>query len=62
MENMIRVYFVSDCCGVETNSDVCVCSRCGEHCEVVVDDSLHAEMVRDYMLGLDDGEWLDILE
>lgn len=45
-------FFVSDCCGVETNPDYSVCSRCGEHCEVLTDDSL----VSDYIPGFDDGE------
>lgn len=51
MEKMI--FYVSDCCGVESDSDICVCSRCGEHCEIVSDDSLD----RDYIPGYDDGEW-----
>jgi hypothetical protein len=60
------VFFVSDCCYVESNPDHCVCSRCGEHCEIVVDDSLHAEMMKDfvesdYIPGYDDGEWDPIM-
>lgn len=43
------VFFVSDCCWVESNPDVCICSRCGEHCEII-EDGL------DYVPGLDDGE------
>jgi hypothetical protein len=46
------IFYVSDCCGVESDSDICVCSRCGEHCEIVTDDSL----VSDYIPGYDDGE------
>jgi hypothetical protein len=61
-----KVFLVSDCCYVESNPDHCVCSRCGEHCEVVVDDSLHAEMMNDfvesdYIPGYDDGEWDPIM-
>ena len=47
------VFYVSDCCNVESNKDYGICSSCGEHCEIVTDDSL--EM--DYNPGLDDGEW-----
>ena len=47
------VFYVSDCCNVESNKDYEICSSCGEHCEIVTDDSL--EM--DYIPGLDDGEW-----
>jgi hypothetical protein len=50
MEKMI--FYVSDCCGVESNQDYQVCSCCGEHCEIVTDDSLD----RDYIPGYDDGE------
>lgn len=46
------VFYVSDCCYVESNPDYCVCSRCGEHCEIVVDDSMES----DYIPGYDDGE------
>jgi hypothetical protein len=31
---------VSDCCGAWTDSDYEICSRCGEHCEAVADDSV----------------------
>jgi hypothetical protein len=51
MEN--QVYYLSDCCGVESDKDIQMCSRCGEHCEIVIDDSL----VEDYITGYDDGEW-----
>lgn len=44
---------VSDCCGVESDIDHEVCSRCGEHCEIITDDSC------DYIPGLDDGEAWD---
>lgn len=47
------IFYVSDCCGVESNQDYQVCSSCGEHCEIVTDDSLD----RDYIPGYDDGEW-----
>jgi hypothetical protein len=46
------IYMVSDCCYVESNADYGICSRCGEHCEIIVDDS----MVSDYIAGYDDGE------
>ena len=51
MEKM--VFYVSDCCGVESDKDYEICSSCGEHCEIVTDDSLE----RDYIPGYDDGEW-----
>lgn len=51
MEKM--VFYVSDCCGVESNKDYEICSQCGEHCEIITDDSLE----RDYIPGYDDGEW-----
>lgn len=51
MENMI--FYVSDCCGVESDKDIEICSRCGEHCEIIVDDSL---VEPDYIPGYDDGE------
>lgn len=38
MENVIRVYFSSDCCGYDMNfaqADYGICPRCGEHCEVI---------------------------
>jgi hypothetical protein len=31
------VFFVSDCCGVESDKDHEVCSRCGEHCEIITE-------------------------
>jgi hypothetical protein len=43
------VFFVSDCCWVESNPELEVCSKCGEHCEII-EDSL------DYLPGYDDGE------
>ena len=43
--------YVSDCCGVESNVDHEVCSRCGEHCEIV-----DADNVAEYD---DDGEGYD---
>ena len=55
MEKMI--FYVSDCCGVESNVDHAVCSRCGEHCEIVTDDSLLATEL-DETGGLDE-EWDD---
>lgn len=51
------VFYISDCCGVESNKDYKVCSRCGEHCEIITDDS----MERDYIPGYDDGEWDPIM-
>lgn len=36
MMNEITVYF-SDCCGVESDPDHEVCSKCGEHCEIVTE-------------------------
>jgi len=55
------IYLVSDCCYVESNPDYQVCSRCGEHCEMIVDDSIHAAMMDDFIEsdhipGYDDGE------
>jgi hypothetical protein len=43
------VFYVSDCCWVPSNPDICMCSQCGEHCEII-EDGL------DYIPGLDDGE------
>jgi hypothetical protein len=51
MEKM--VFYVSDCCNVESNVDHMICSCCGEHCEIVVDDSMES----DYIPGYDDGEF-----
>ena len=30
--------YVSDCCGCESNPDYEVCSRCGEHCEIITEE------------------------
>lgn len=38
MENVIRVYFSSDCCGCEmtfAQVDYGICPDCCEHCEVI---------------------------
>lgn len=38
MENVIAVYFTSDCCGCEmtfAQTDFGICPDCGEHCEVI---------------------------
>lgn len=32
------VIFVSDCCGCESHPDYEVCSRCGEHCEIITEE------------------------
>jgi len=34
------VLYVSDCCNVESDSDYMVCASCGEHCEIIIDDSM----------------------
>lgn len=47
------IFYVSDCCNAESNKDYEICSKCGEHCTIIVDDSMEA----DYIPGLDDGEW-----
>lgn len=47
------VFFVSDCCYAESDKDIAVCSRCGEHCDIITDDSL----VSDEVLSNDNGEW-----
>jgi hypothetical protein len=31
----VMVFYVSDCCGVESDVDHEICFRCGEHCEIV---------------------------
>ena len=49
------IFYVSDCCNVESNKDHEICSQCGEHCTIIVDDSMEA----DYIPGLDDGEGYD---
>jgi len=46
------IFYVSDCCNAESNNDYEICSQCGEHCTIIVDDSIEA----DYIPGLDDGE------
>ena len=48
----VMVFYVSECCGVESDKDHEVCSRCGEHCEIITE-----EYERDYVPGYDDGEW-----
>lgn len=48
----VMVFYVSECCGVESDVDHEICSRCGEHCEIIAE-----EYERDYIPGLDDGEW-----
>jgi len=48
-----KVFYVSDCCNAESDKDHEICSQCGEHCTIIVDDSMEA----DYIPGLDDGEW-----
>lgn len=38
MQNVIRVYFVSDCCNEDmtfAQTDYGICPCCGEHCEVI---------------------------
>lgn len=41
--------FVSECCGAISNEDIGICSKCGEHCEIMDEP--------DYIPGYDDGEW-----
>ena len=41
MDKMI--FYVSDCCNAESSVDHEICSQCGEHCMIVVDDSLVSE-------------------
>jgi len=61
--------YVSDWCGVESNVDHEVCSRCGEHCEILTDDtgrdwlvtSVSEDYESDYIPGYDDGEWDPIM-
>ena len=53
---MNDILIVSDCCGAEMtpiHAEHGVCPQCGEHCEIITDDSLE----RDYIPGYDDGEW-----
>jgi len=45
------VFFVSDCCNVESDQDHEVCSACGEHCEIITE-----VYENDYIPGYDDGE------
>jgi hypothetical protein len=52
-----NIFYVSDCCGVESDMDHKICSKCGEHCEIVTDDSMVEENEPDYLPGYDDGEW-----
>jgi rRNA maturation endonuclease Nob1 len=38
MENIVTVYFTSDCCGCNmtfAQVDYGICPSCGEHCEVI---------------------------
>jgi hypothetical protein len=49
--NSEMVFFVSDCCNVESDKDHMVCSRCGEHCEIITE-----AYEIDYIPGFDDGE------
>ena len=41
MENVIQVYFTSDCCGADmafAQTDYGICPECCEHCEVMSDE------------------------
>ena len=41
MENVVQVYFYSECCGCEmtfSQTDYGICPRCCEHCEVVSEE------------------------
>lgn len=29
---------VSDCCGAPSDPDICICSACKEHCEIIDED------------------------
>ena len=64
------IFYVSDCCNAESNKDYEMCSQCGEHCTIIVDDSMAKALeeqenmtmeeyndLPDYIPGLDDGEW-----
>jgi hypothetical protein len=65
------VFYVSDCCNAESNVDHEICSQCGEHCEILTDDSMakalkdnsmtmeEYDSLPDYIPGLDDGEGWD---
>ena len=38
MENIVNIYFWSDCCGASmtfAQTDYGICPDCGEHCEVI---------------------------
>jgi predicted amidophosphoribosyltransferase len=38
MDNIVTVYFTSDCCGCEmtfAQTDYGICPQCCEHCEVI---------------------------
>ena len=37
------IFYVSDCCNAESNKDYEICSQCGEHCTIIVDDSCEKE-------------------
>ena len=60
---------VSDCCNVPSDVDHEICSRCGEHCEILTDDtgrdwlvtSVSEDCEADYIPGYDDGEWDPIM-
>lgn len=52
------VFYVSDCCNVESDKDHEVCSRCGEHCEIIAEEYTHDDDGNDPTGGLDD-EWDD---
>ncbi len=45
------VFFVSDCCNVESDENHAICSACGEHCEIITE-----VYENDYIPGYDDGE------
>lgn len=47
----VMIFYVSECCGVESDADHQICSRCGEHCEIITE-----EYERDDISGYDDGE------
>lgn len=34
---------LSECCGAVTNSDIMICSDCGEHCEIYYEDDEEPE-------------------
>jgi hypothetical protein len=65
------IFYVSDCCNAESNKDYEICSQCGEHCQILTDDSMEKAMednamsmeeyndLPDYIPGLDDGEGWD---